>query len=1744
MHAKKPSGNKSPALGRALALVMALVMALSAFNAGQITVRALDPPPPGIITNYPFNPDAPTGPADGPWTQKVDHPGYDTAYTQDRSQTYNGAATPDHVVLNNRDVSFYGYYSQPYMDYVFTDEYSDVYGAAFIMRPLIMNFHSFSESAFVFNGELNDIGGQKYYTGYAVSLQCGNVAGMQESNPSAPNTASLRLYYITNELWNTSAFRPGQIGVTRTHIATLKSGIGNQDPTPYRFSVEIDPATRAFKLYLDGALCYTETAPVGGGGGPTGVGFYTGFYSHSCSILSIIRYEDVVIEVVVPPPTQTTAEVQLLDYGTGAPLCDPAIEIGYAPYQKYKITAPGTLMVGGKVYKLVDSSLGIDLKILRTGYDMRYRPAPADNVTRLYYYTKTAGSVDLKEPEKTARVNGQAWNPGTPQAPVAVNVGDEIEYSVMAYGKTPTPAKVPMLRQGNFNGNADTTWWNQPGTAPNVQKQQILSSTFVNVKNVDLAAILSGATATWEGKPILKKWDATEANTTINPGWADYRVIVWVTASGGNYDLYVGGEGGVWLSASSGDSAQFFSFTAMTRVFNMANMHAELATNLCALFSGCSVLREQVYLLDTSSATIMAEMFHNCFALTIADLTGFNTSSATSMRSMFMGCSSLTLVDVFDFNTSNVTDMSYMFSGCRALDDLDLSTWSFAGIAAGGSGALQSMFLNCDRLALIHMENVELAHVSHLGNASNMFGMNAPTVTTVSAGSAAMQSWFNSQQPFRPRNTIIGVPPTLPPQFATVVDTIPAGLTITSITGTSSATPIPGQITWVRSGQTITWTIPDSLLPADLRVKATVDASATSKSFDNQATAQLPGSDPMYTDWTYHELTVGWNVQEEYYLLDAGVTTALAAPVVTNVADGGSYDVVGNTGSMSGYRYFGYRRVGIEGSAIGDIVQAQPPSPAYDSATHSADFATTGRETIQLYYVPNVVVNKRVTIHYVDQTGTALKAPQTQQIAMGQDFYMPARHFDTFTVGTSDWTYYDYAKNADNSVRDVMPAGASPHPIPGGMPVFPNRAAPDFQNVIDDMNIVLYFTTDGAVTVNFVQKGRDDRILHNPVTFFAGYWPFDVGAQNRSAGVPLTDDIPVTSVGKLFGYTGEYKVDTGAVVTAALPDVTESCEVTLYFDTPYIVTERFLLDNGSHLDTTLYPDRVHGGLPGGYAFHANNTPAPAWQPPAAVGPYEYLGYVVDAGPLVAGTPAALPAPVVSPVYDDRIVDYVYEDTGTTYTVTYAPGAQGTFPSQVTTDLPYGDPTPAAPASTPGNPGWRFTGWSPTPAATVTDDATYVAQWERILYTVRYEPGAQGTFTAQVTTGLFYNDATPAAPATPGNPGWRFTGWLPAPAATVTADATYVAQWERIQYTVRYEPGAQGTFTAQVTTGLFYNDATPAAPATPGNPGWRFTGWLPAPAATVTADATYVAQWEQILYTVTYDPGAHGTFPAQVTGGLTYGVATPSAPASTPGDAGWRFIGWAPIPAATVTDDATYVAQWAEDLPTFTVIYAPGTQGTFPAVTHANQDSGDPTPAAPAATPGNPGWRFTGWSPVPTPTVTGDAVYVAQWERLTYTVIYQPGAHGTFAAVTHSGLFYGTATPAAPATPGETGWQFDGWLPARAATVTGDATYVAQWKQEKQEKSGGTTIIPIPLVLPISGVAPILLPLKGLVELIPGLCKTAPKQSECCKDCAAPPKTGEDNNAAAAWAMLFGLAAMAGLAGLFVTRKRRRYGHGA
>ena len=79
------------------------------------------------------------------------------------------------------------------------------------------------------------------------------------------------------------------------------------------------------------------------------------------------------------------------------------------------------------------------------------------------------------------------------------------------------------------------------------------------------------------------------------------------------------------------------------------------------------------------------------------------------------------------------------------------------------------------------------------------------------------------------------------------------------------------------------------------------------------------------------------------------------------------------------------------------------------------------------------------------------------------------------------------------------------------------------------------------------------------------------------------------------------------------------------------------------------------------------------------------------------------------------------------------------------------------------------------------------------------------------------------------------------------------------------------------------------------------------------DIAYVSQNAVPRFTVTFAPGAHGAFTTVTYIDVLRDSATPAPTTPTPAS-GWKFAGWSPALASTVTGNVVYTAQWVKDEP--------------------------------------------------------------------------------------------------------------------------------------------------------------------------------------------------------------------------------------
>ena len=183
-----------------------------------------------------------------------------------------------------------------------------------------------------------------------------------------------------------------------------------------------------------------------------------------------------------------------------------------------------------------------------------------------------------------------------------------------------------------------------------------------------------------------------------------------------------------------------------------------------------------------------------------------------------------------------------------------------------------------------------------------------------------------------------------------------------------------------------------------------------------------------------------------------------------------------------------------------------------------------------------------------------------------------------------------------------------------------------------------------------------------------------------------------------------------------------------------------------------------------------------------------------------------------------------------YSVTYTDGIGGTsFADEVTSDLRRGTPTPAFTGGTPTRSGYTFTGWQPSVAATVTNDAVYTAQWAKnsssfhhsTRYTLHYESnGGTAYRDERYTSGTKVTlDKIPTRES------YTFTGWYTdeeltdkITSVTMTSDKTVYAGWvatgvpdmlngdDHYAYVIGYPDGnvhPQGNISRAETATIFF-----------------------------------------------------------------------------------------------------------------------------------------------------------------------------------------------------------------------------------------------------------------------------------------------------------------------------------------------------
>ncbi len=310
--------------------------------------------------------------------------------------------------------------------------------------------------------------------------------------------------------------------------------------------------------------------------------------------------------------------------------------------------------------------------------------------------------------------------------------------------------------------------------------------------------------------------------------------------------------------------------------------------------------------------------------------------------------------------------------------------------------------------------------------------------------------------------------------------------------------------------------------------------------------------------------------------------------------------------------------------------------------------------------------------------------------------------------------------------------------------------------------------------------------------------------------------------------------------------------------------------------------------------------------------------------------------------------------------------------------------------------------------------------------------------------------------------YTFQNWTPSDVTTVTDDIIFKAVFMEVKqkYTVEYKDSTTGQSSIDTSDyGVYYlKDNMLSVPAGKLFGCWTINGVEMAERAQITLEqnTTVFAKWID-NYTVTYDPGLHGTGsiePVKTTGSITL----PEATAFT-AEAGWQFVGWnvdgktydagAKI---TVKKSLTITALWEGK---YVMTYKAGTYGI--GQEYAERFALSITLADNKFAPMTEQYYFIGWNidgklvdAGTTLENVGNSVAYAEWgtkNTVTYDKTEGSGTMNVDYVVKGNPYVLKDCNFTAPYTYAFKGWDVDGDImqPGMAIIVSSDVIIKAVWE---------------------------------------------------------------------------------------------------
>lgn len=411
------------------------------------------------------------------------------------------------------------------------------------------------------------------------------------------------------------------------------------------------------------------------------------------------------------------------------------------------------------------------------------------------------------------------------------------------------------------------------------------------------------------------------------------------------------------------------------------------------------------------------------------------------------------------------------------------------------------------------------------------------------------------------------------------------------------------------------------------------------------------------------------------------------------------------------------------------------------------------------------------------------------------------------------------------------------------------------------------------------------------------------------AGFAVTDEVAYTvetyymdTSGKYYNPTvEEYYGSAGQSVVLTPEEISG-----FTFDSSKSVTEFVISEDGSSVGsiyysrnkytaTYVYEDLLGPQTEESLVYYGAEIPSFEANPsgkPAKQG-YNFVMWSLEENSEVA-VPSRMPARDINmyPVYELR-----------TYTYTFDAGEGGRFSDGeriLTAEYYYGD-VPGFPEA-PTMPHMEFIDWDNDIPATVTKDLTFTAIYNELTYAAIFMDGEDEV---AYMDGYFYGDIIEELDIPEGYEAWTLSdGTYAEFPYTVTGNTVFYAASAPSEYTVKFWLDADDAEPYEEFTVLQGDEID--FPADPEKTGYAFIGWNSDITVMPDEDVDFIAEWEALTYTVTFDTvGGTEIESAE----FAYGeqIMFPVNPSKD----GFAFAGWDGIPdgGTMPAEDITLTAKW-------------------------------------------------------------------------------------------------------------------------------------------------------------------------------------------------------------------------------------------